>query len=173
MCNKTKLSRIKPISKDINTDKFDCGIPVLNEYLEKYAYTNHQAGSSRTYTVTGSEDKVVGFYTLSFGDVSYKESSDRMKKGLGKYPVPVLVLARLAVDKTVQKIGLGAALVKDAVLRAVQASDIAGLRAVLVHAKDDKARTFYEKFGFEPSPVNKFHLYLLIKDIKKIFDGAE
>lgn len=170
MHNKEELSAVKPIFKDANLDAFDCGVPALNEYLKRYAYLNHQSGSSRAYIVTRGEKRVVGFYTLSYGDVAHSEAPERVKKVLGKYPVPVLLIARLAVDKAEQGIGLGAALVKDAILRAVQASDIAGLRAMLVHTKDGKAKAFYEKFGFEPSPVNQFHLYLLMKDIKKALE---
>jgi GNAT superfamily N-acetyltransferase len=86
-------------------------------------------------------------------------------KGLGGYPVPVILLARLAVDRTEQGKGLGAALLKDAILRAASAADIVGCRALLVHAKDKQAQAFYQRFGFEPSPVNELHLFLLMKDI--------
>lgn len=170
MNDKTQLSQVHSILKNSIINEFDCGVSELNNYLKKFAYQNHQAGSSRVYIVTGEENKVVAFYTLSFGSISYSDAPDRVKKGLGKYPVPVILLARLAVDKTQQGKGLGQALVKDAILRAYQASEIAGLRAILIHAKDEQAKNFYEQFGFSPSPIDKFHLYLLMKDIKNIVE---
>lgn len=92
----------------------------------------------------------------------------RVKKGLGKHSIPIMLLARLAVDLRWQKKGVGAALLKDATLRTLQAADIAGIRALVVHAKDDSARTFYERFDFLPSPSDPLHLFILLKDILKI-----
>jgi GNAT superfamily N-acetyltransferase len=94
-----------------------------------------------------------------------EDSTPRVAKGLGNYPVPIILLARLAVDRTEQGKGLGAALLRDAIFRAARAADIVGCRAILVHAKDKQAQAFYRRFGFEPSPVNELHLYLLMKDI--------
>jgi predicted N-acetyltransferase YhbS len=91
-----------------------------------------------------------------------------VKKGLGKHSIPIMLLARLAVDLRWQKKGVGAALLKDATLRTLQAADIAGIRALVVHAKDDSARTFYERFDFLPSPSDPLHLFILLKDILKI-----
>jgi GNAT superfamily N-acetyltransferase len=108
---------------------------------------------------------VAGYYTLAAGSVRPEESTPRVAKGLGNYPVPIILLARLAVDRTEQGKGLGAALLRDAILRAARAADIVGCRALLVHAKDKQAQAFYQRFGFEPSPVNELHLYLLMKDI--------
>ena len=146
---------------------FDCGAPALNDYLHKYALQNHQNRSGRTY-VTVSENRVVGYYTLAAGSVSRADVPPRVAKGLANYPVPIILLARLAVDRTAQGKGLGAALLKDALCRAAQAADIVGCRAVLVHAKDQKAQAFYRKFGLEPSPVDDLHLFLLVKDIQAI-----
>jgi GNAT superfamily N-acetyltransferase len=170
MKNKAQFSQIHSISNDLIVNEFDCGIYELNNYLKKFAYQNHQAGSSRAYVVTAEENKVVAFYTLSFGSISYSDTPNRVKKGLGKYPVPIILLARLAVEKSQQEKGLGRAIVKDAILRAYKASEIAGLRAILIHSKDAKAETFYEQFGFSSSPIDKFHLYLLMKDIKNIIE---
>src|SRR5262245_10011469 len=144
---------------------FDCGAPALNEYLTKYALTNHQNRSARTY-VSCRGSTVVGYYTLAAGSVSREETPARVAKGLARHPVPVILLARLAVDRTEQGKGVGAGLLKDALLRAVQAADIIGCRAVLVHAKDEAARQFYKRVGFEPSPADELHLYLLMKNIK-------
>jgi len=154
-----------PLHKSHDLTAFDCGAPSLNEFLRKYALQNHQNRSARTY-VTARENRIVGYYTLAAGSVSRDDVAARVAKGLGKYPVPIILLARLAVDRSEQGKGLGAALLKNALLRAVQAADIVGCRAVLVHAKDQVAQAFYRKFDFEPSPVDELHLCLLIKDIQ-------
>jgi GNAT superfamily N-acetyltransferase len=115
--------------------------------------------------VAARGNRVAGYYTLAAGSVRRDDTPPRVAKGLGNYPVPVILLARLAVDRTEQGKGLGAALLKDAILRAAQAADIVGCRALLVHAKDQAAQAFYRRFGFESSPVDELHLYLLMKDI--------
>ena len=115
------------------------------------------------------EAKIAGYYTLANGSVSRDDVPTRVAQGLGKYPVPITLLARLAVDSSERGKGLGRGLLKDAVLRAYQASDQVGSRAIATHAKDEAAKTFYQKFQFAPSPLNEFHLYLLMKDVKAIF----
>ena len=145
---------------------FDCGVEALNAYLKNFACANNKNGSARTYATT-KNDRVAGFYTLTVGSVTKEESPQRVGKGLANHPVPVIILARLAVDKNEQGSGLGKALLRDALSRIIAAAEIIGARAVLVHAKDKRARSFYEGFGFEPSPIDPFHLYLLLKDIKK------
>lgn len=109
--------------------------------------------------------RVVGYYTLAAGSVGRADAPPRVTAGLGRYPVPVILLARLAVDVTELGKGLGRGLLKDALLRVAQAADIVGCRAVLVHAKDAAAKAFYERHGFEPSPTDPLHLYLLTKDL--------
>ena len=147
-------------------DQFDCGSDALNIYLKRFAYTNNQNGSARTYVSLRGND-VAGYYTLTAGSVAKAESPARIAKGLANHPVPVILLARLARDNQERGIGLGPSLLKDALIRIVQASDIIGVRAVLAHAKDEKAKEFYLLHGFEPSPIDSFHLLLLLKDIKK------
>ena len=159
-----------PLEKGHDLAVFDCGVQRLNDYLRKYALTNHQNRSARTYVALRGE-RVVGYYTLAAGSVGREEAPRRVAQGLGQYPVPVILLARLAVDISEQGHGLGGGLLKDAILRAAQAADIIGVRALLIHAKDEAARTFYTRFGFEPSPVNELHLYLLMKDIQKTLEG--
>ncbi len=158
------------LEKSNDLSAFDCGVQRLNDYLRKYALTNHQNRSARTYVAMRSE-RVVGYYTLASGSVGREEAPPRVAHGLGRYPVPVILLARLAVDNSEQGRGLGAGLVKDAILRAAQAADIIGVRALLTHAKDEAAKTFYRHFGFESSPVNELHLFLLMKDIQKTLKG--
>jgi len=160
------LRRPVALEKGHDLSTFDCGVQRLNDYLRKYAFTNHQNRSARTYVAVRGE-RVVGYYTLAAGSVGREETPRRVAQGLGQYPVPVILLARLAVDMSEHGHGLGGGLVKDAILRAAQAADIIGVRAILTHAKDEAAKTFYTHFGFEPSPVNELHLYLLMKDIQK------
>jgi GNAT superfamily N-acetyltransferase len=109
---------------------------------------------------------VVGFYSLAVGSVDPEAAPSRVMKGLARHPVPVMILARLAVDKEHQRKSLGQALLKDALLRTAQAADIAGIRCLLVHAKDDAARQWYESWEFEPSPTDPYHLFLMLKDLK-------
>ena len=111
---------------------------------------------------------MVGFYSLVVGSVEPGEVPARVMKGLARHPVPVMILARLAVDRLHQGKSLGRALLKDALLRTLQAADIAGIRTVLVHAKDEAARQWYESWEFETSPTDPFQLYLMIKDLKAI-----
>ena len=108
----------------------------------------------------------VGFYSLAVGSVEPSSAAPRVTKGIPQHPVPVMMLARLAVVLQHQGAGLGKALLKDALLRTAQAADIAGIRALLVHAKDEPARQWYLHWEFEPSPSDPFHLFLLMKDIK-------
>ena len=148
-------------------DTFDCGELALNQFLQRYALVNQRANSAQTY-VCCKDGQVAGFYSLVVGSVEPEKVPARVMKGLARYPVPVMILARLAVDRAHQGKGLGCALLKDALLRTLQAADIAGIRTVLVHAKDEVARRWYESFEFEASPTDPFHLYLMIKDLKTI-----
>lgn len=156
----------KPLDKLQDRASFDCGVEPLNDYLQKYALQNQKKDAARTYIIADEEDRIIGYYTLVFGSVSIDETTPEISAGLGKYPIPVILPARLAIDKNQKGKGLGKILMRDALLRAVSASEIAGLRAFLVHAKDESTKAFYEKFGFQPSPYNKFHLYLKMSDIR-------
>jgi len=150
-------------------DAFDCGQPALNQFLQRYALVNQKANSAQTY-VCCCANKVAGYYSLTVGSVTPESAPHRIMKGLARYPVPVMILARLAVDRTFQRRGLGRALLKDALLRTAQAADIAGIRALLVHAKDEEARQWYASWDFEPSPTDPFHLFLMLKDIKALLE---
>jgi len=159
-----------PVRKLATTDRvdaFDCGQPALNQFLQRYALVNQKANSAQTY-VCCLGDTVVGFYSLAVGSVDPQAAPSRVTKGLARHPVPVMILARLAVDKEHQGKGLGKALLKDALLRTAQAADIAGIRCLLVHAKDDAARRWYESWEFEPSPTDSYHLFLMLKDLKSL-----
>lgn len=161
--------RIEKLTRLHAVEHFDCGQPALNRFLARYALQSQQAGVSRSY-VGLSDEAVIGYYTLAFGAVEHAHAPGRIAKGLAKglarHPIPLMVLARLAVASDWQGRGVGAALLRDAVLRTLQAADIAGLRALAVHAKDDAARAFYERFGFIPSPTDPFHLLALLKDLR-------
>ncbi|NMG16389.1 GNAT family N-acetyltransferase [Aromatoleum bremense] len=146
---------------------FDCGQPALNKFLHQYALVNQKANSAQTY-VCRSAGEVVGFYSLAVGSVDPESAPARVMKGLARHPVPVMILARLAVDKNHQSKGLGQALLKDALQRTAQAADIAGIRCLLVHAKDDAARQWYESWEFEPSQTDSYHLFLMLKDLKAL-----
>jgi GNAT superfamily N-acetyltransferase len=144
---------------------FDCGNEPLSLWLKRFALLNQQADSARTYVVHRAR-RVVGYYSLTAGSVRPEDAPPRVTKGLARHPVGVIPLGRLAVDKREQGRGLGQALLKDALLRAAGAADTIGARAVLVHAIDDVARAFYERFGFERSPIDDFELMLLMKDLR-------
>jgi GNAT superfamily N-acetyltransferase len=140
---------------------FDCRVPALNLYLRNYALQNQKRGIVRNYVTTHSDDKVVvAYYSLVYASLNQKLLPPKLVKGLGKYDIPIMLLARLSVDHREQGKGLGRALLKDAILRTMQAAEIAGLKLLLVHAKDDAAAAFYQKHGFEPVPGDSLKLFL-------------
>ncbi len=157
--------RIEKLQRSHAVDEFDCGKEALNRFLVRYSLQNQQAGASQTYVALANE-AVVGYYTLVVGQVEYAAAPERLTKGLARHPVPIMLLARLAIATSWQGKGLGSGLLKDAMLRTLQAADIAGIRAFAVHAKDDEARAFYEHFGFSPLPSDPYHLFRLLKDIR-------
>ena len=167
---KTPLTPPAILSSDHSLNDFDCGNPTLNKWLKRYAMLNQQSNSARTFVVC-KEKSVIGFYTLAVGSIEHETAGKRIKKGHARHPTPVMILARLAVDLKFQGQSIGSGLLKDAVLRTLQAADLAGIRAIFVHAKDEKARRFYERFDFEPSPIDPMKLMLLIKDARKTVAG--
>lgn len=166
--NATKATAIEKLSADHDLAHFDCGKDELNRFLRRFALVNQNASAAQTCVSCSPTKIVIAYYSLAVGAVEYGAAPARVGQGLARHAVPVMLLARLAVDRTRQGKGLGKALLKDAVLRTAQAADIAGIRALLVHAKDDEARDWYSKFDFEPSPTDPFHLFLLMKDLKAI-----
>ena len=166
MDKEQELSKVEPLGRQHKLEDFDCGKhESLNTWLKKLAWSNQASDSAKTYVIHRN-NVVVGYYAIAAGSVRRGEASTRAAKGGQPDPIPVGLLARLAVDKREQGKGLGPALLKDALLRIEQAADIIGIRAVLVHAIDHDARSFYKKFDFEESPVNDFHLMLLMKDLR-------
>lgn len=167
---KHPLSKVEAIAESHDLSRFDCGgHESLNDWLKRFAVTNQKNESARTYVVHRNR-AVVGYYSVSAGSVSVDEAPARIAKGLARHPVPVILLARLAVDKNEKGTGLGKALLKDALTRIAHAAEIVGARAVLVHAIDEQARKFYEHFDFEPSPVHELQLMLLMKDLSKALE---
>lgn len=159
--------RIEPLQASHAVESFDCGDEALNRFLIRFALANQRARASRTYVALAG-DAVVGFHTLVVGEVIPEQAPERIRKGLARHPIPLMVLARLAVAVEFQGRGLGAALLKDAISRTLAAAEIAGIRALAVHAKDERAQGFYAHFGFRPSPTDPLHLFLLLKDLQTL-----
>lgn len=159
-----RIEKLHPLHA---VDTFDCGNQDLNRFLQKYALPNQSAGASTTY-IGVADHKVIGYYSLAVGSVEYEQAPARVTKGLAHHPIPVMLLARLAVDQQWQKRGVGAGLLKDAMLRTLQAADIVGIRALLIHAKDQHARRFYQHFDFISSSSDPLHLLIPLKDVRKL-----
>lgn len=145
--------------------KFDCGDPGLNNWLRKRALSNEESGASRTYVVCSS-GRVVGYYALASGAVALTAAPGRIRRNMPD-PVPVIILGRLAVDRDWQGKSIGRSLLRDSILRTLQAAEIAGIRAILVHAISDDARRFYERYGFTPSPLDPLTLMLSVAAARK------
>lgn len=149
-----------------DTSSFDCGKAPLNQFLQRYALVNQASGSARTF-VSLSAGHTRGYYSLAAASAEHAAVPLRISKGLARHPIPMLLLARLAVDLKAQGQGLGRSLLQSALGKYLQASEVIGCRALMVHAIDEAAIGFYQSYGFEPSPVDAAHLYLLTKDIRK------
>lgn len=147
---------------------FDCGRTSLNDWLFRHARQSQASGSAKTFVVTTPEQQVLGYYSLTVGQVETLSAPERIKQGMGAYPIPVVILARLAVSVTAQGRGVGSGLLKDAIKRAVLISEQAGIRAMLTHPLDDQSAQFYLQAGFIESPLQDNQYLLLLKDAKKI-----
>jgi predicted N-acetyltransferase YhbS len=145
---------------------FDCGNPTLNDWLVRHALQAQSSGSARTF-VAADDGVVVGYFSLTVGQIDTLDAPERIRKGMGQYPVPVVILARLAVSIQAQGLGVGIGLLQDAIKRTALMSEQAGIRALLTHPIDDAAAGFYQRFGFEASPLRSDQLLLLLKDAKK------
>jgi GNAT superfamily N-acetyltransferase len=153
------LSAPQPLTAAHRLDDFSCGEPELDEWLKRRAMANQQSGASRTFVVADPDNRVHGYYAMAAGAVAHRLASGGVRRNMPD-PVPVLVLARLAVDTRAQGYKLGGAMLQDAVQRAVAVSQNAGVRALLVHALHDRAKQFYEHYGFQASPLDPFTLML-------------
>jgi predicted N-acetyltransferase YhbS len=159
----------RAIGNEDEIAQFDSGEPSLDEWPRKRAVTNQATGASRCF-VTCRGERVVGYYALATGSVQRLEASRRAGQGMPE-PIPVVLLGRLAVDRKEQGHGTGANLLRDAITRTVEAAEIIGVRALLVHALHDSVRDFYLHHDFEPSPTDPMHLMLLMKDTRKVARG--
>ena len=159
--------RIEKLRRDHRVEGFQCGKEPLNRFLARFALQSQLANSSQTYLAL-SADEVVGYYTLTFGHVAYDDAPERLRKGVARHPIPLMILARLAVASTWAGKRIGSGLLKDALVRTLAAAEIAGLRAFAVLAKDDEARAFYEHFDFIASPSDPMHLFVLLKDVRTL-----
>jgi len=162
------ISRPEKLSPEHDLSEFDSGEPVLDEWLRRRALQNEASGASRTYVVCAGK-RVVGYYTLAVGAVAHAEAPGRVRRNMPD-PVPAMVLGRLAVDKAFQGRHIGAGLLRDAVLRTVQAAKIGGIRAILVHAISEAAKRFYEGYGFVSSPVDPLTVMITVAEAVKILN---
>lgn len=164
----TQYSAVRLLSSEHDTRVFDCGSEAQTNWLRRHALNAQRAESCRVYVACHvGENRVAGYYALAAGSVESSEAPERIRKGIGQYPVPVVILARLGVALGDQGQGLGKALVRDALLRAASAADTIGIRALLIHCESQHARAFYEHIAdFEPSPTDPLHLLLLMKDLR-------
>ena len=158
----------EPLDAKHTLEGFDCGVESLNVWLIEHARQAAAAGSARTFVVVDShQERVCGYYALAAAAVAHEQATERARKGQPRHPIPAVLLARLAVDTSLQGRRVGAWLLQDAMRRAVSASEAVGIRVLLVHALDDDARGFYVRWGFEPSPTDPLNLQMLFKDIRK------
>lgn len=160
-----QLSAPEPLATAHLLAEFGCGETSLDEWFNRRALANQLSGASRTFVVADQDARVYGYYAMAAGAVSHQEATSGVRRNMPD-PIPVMVLARLAVDQRAQGIKLGAALLQDAVNRAVAVSHNAGVRALLVHALDERAKQFYEHYGFQESPQHPMTLMLRLNTMK-------
>ena len=153
------LSAPQPLVASHIISEFDCGEASLDDWLKRRALINQVSGASRTLVVTDQDNRVCGYYALAAGAVAHQLATGAVRRNMPD-PIPVLILARLAVDHRAQGIKLGAGLLRDAVNRAESVAQNAGVRALVVHALNEKARAFYEYYGFSISPIHPLTLML-------------
>lgn len=154
-----QLSAPEPLCADHDLSAFACGEASLDDWLKRRALANQLSGASRTFAVPDEKRFVVGYYALAAGAVAHEGATGGVRRNMPD-PIPVLVLGRLAVAQRAQGLNLGAALLQDAVFRAMAVSENAGVRALLVHALNESARAFYKHHGFQESPLDPLTLML-------------
>ncbi len=158
-----KLTAPMPLTKEHLTEGFSCGVDSLDQWLKRRSLKNQTQGASRTYVVC-SGSRVVAYYALASGAITTTAATGRFRRNMPE-PIPVVVLGRLAVDQSLQGHGFGRSLVRDAGMRVIQAADAIGIRGMTVYALSDEARTFYEKIGFDPSPLDPHLLMISLADL--------
>ena len=165
------LTAPEKLRPDHDLSEFECGEPSLDHWLRQRALQNEESGASRTYVVCAGQ-QVVGYYALAVGAVAHAEAPGRVRRNMPD-PVPVMIIGRLAVHKDFQGRKIGPGLLRDAVLRTLQAANIAGVRAILVHAISEQARRFYEDCGFTASPMDPMTLMITVVEAAKAFVGKD
>lgn len=156
----------EPLGPQHRLEGFDCGKPALNGWLVRHARQAQGSGSAKTFVVS-EEDRVAGYFSLTVGQIDTLDAPERIRKGMGQYPIPVVILARLAVSLQDQGRGVGVGLLQDAIRRTVLIAEQAGIRAMLAHPIDEDAARFYTRFGFIASPLREQQLLLLLKDTRR------
>lgn len=149
-------------------EPFECGVPSLDDWFKRRAWRNEREGASRTYVLCAG-NRVVGYYCLAAGSLASAHAPGKVRRNMPD-PIPVMVLGRLAIDRAWKGRGLGRGLLRDATLRVLSAADVAGVRAILVHALSDDAKRFYESCGFVESPTDPMTLVVTLKDVKTALD---
>lgn len=158
----------EPLAAQHRLEGFDCGKPALNDWLLRHARQAQASDSAKTFVVAEQDDRVAGYFSLTVGQVDTLEAPERIRKGMGQYPLPVVILARLAISIHDQGRGIGFGLLQDAIRRTMQIAEQAGIRAMLTHPIDEEATRFYTRFGFIASPLREQQLLLLLKDARKV-----
>lgn len=156
----------EPLGAQHRLEGFDCGKPTLNDWLVRHARQAQGSGSAKTFVVS-DDDRVAGYFSLTVGQIDTLDAPERIRKGMGQYPIPVVILARLAVSLQDQGRGIGVGLLQDAIRRTLLIAEQAGIRAMLTHPIDEEAARFYTRFGFIGSPLREQQLLLLLKDARR------
>ena len=156
----------EPLGPQHRLEGFDCGKPTLNDWLLRHARQAQGSGSAKTFVVV-DDARVVGYFSLTVGQIDTLDAAERIRKGMGQYPLPVVILARLAVSTTDHGRGIGVGLLQEAIRRTMLIAEHAGIRAMLTHPIDEDATRFYTRFGFIASPLREQQLLLLLKDARR------
>ena len=167
MAQDLNLAAPAPLGADQLLDEFHCGKASLDDWLIRHARQAQASGLAKTFVVA-DDRRVLGYFSLAVGQVDSVEAPERIRKGMGQYPIPVVLLARLAVDRAYQGQGIGVGMLQDAIRRTLLIAEQAGIRALLTHPIDAEADAFYQRFGFVPSPVREGQLLLLLKDARRV-----
>jgi GNAT superfamily N-acetyltransferase len=162
-----RLEPPEPLRPSHRLDAFHCGKPALDLWLQRHARQAAAAGFAKTFVIRDGE-QLAGYYSVTVGQVDSAEAPSRIGKGMGRHPTPVVVLARLAVAADYQGHGIGSAMLRDAIRRTLHIAEQAGIRALLTHPIDDAAARFYQRFGFQPSPLREQQWLLLLKDARRL-----
>ncbi|MGC4110697.1 MAG: GNAT family N-acetyltransferase [Nocardioides sp.] len=160
----------EPLGSGHQVGEFNCGSTEQTEWLRRFARQSVATGTTKVFVVTeAGSDQVVAYYAWCMAQLTISAAPERLRKGAGRYPQPVALLARLGVDATHEGRGLGAGLLRDVVIRVAALSEVIGCRGLLIHAESQKARDFYQHLvpELEQSPTDELHLVLLLKDIRR------